>query len=428
MNFIDKAIITAISGKGGDGVVAFRREAHVPKGGPSGGDGGRGGSIVFLATNSLSTLLDLKYHREYRARPGENGMAKKMHGANAADLIVKVPVGTCIYNNISGKLLADLTEDNQQAVIAKGGRGGRGNARYATSKNPAPTICEHGEPGIELELRVELKLLADVGLVGFPSVGKSTLLSVVTKAKPEIADYHFTTIVPNLGVVQVKDGRSFVMADLPGLIEGASQGKGLGYTFLRHIERCRVIVHIIDMSGSEGRDPYEDYLTINNELKSYHYHLMERPQIIVANKMDLDNAQENLEEFQKKVGEDIKIYPLIAPIHEGIDALLYAIADTLKTAPYYSIEEDEQEDSVLYTYEEDDAKAFEIMNEGNGVFTVTGDKIERIVQMASLNTDDGFKNFAIKMRNYGVDDALRAAGAVDGNIIRILDFEFEFMN
>lgn len=428
MNFIDKAIITAISGKGGDGVVAFRREAHVPKGGPSGGDGGRGGSIVFLATNSLSTLLDLKYHREYRARPGENGMAKKMHGANAADLIVKVPVGTCIYNNISGKLLADLTEDNQQAVIAKGGRGGRGNARYATSKNPAPTICERGEPGIELELRVELKLLADVGLVGFPSVGKSTLLSVVTKAKPEIADYHFTTIVPNLGVVQVKDGRSFVMADLPGLIEGASQGKGLGYTFLRHIERCRVIVHIIDMSGSEGRDPYEDYLTINNELKSYHYHLMERPQIIVANKIDLDNAQENLEEFQKKVGEDIKIYPLIAPIHEGIDALLYAIADTLKTAPYYSIEEDEQEDSVLYTYEEDDAKAFEIMNEGNGVFTVTGDKIERIVQMASLNTDDGFKNFAIKMRNYGVDDALRAAGAVDGNIIRILDFEFEFMN
>ncbi len=428
MNFIDKAIITVNSGKGGDGVVAFRREAHVPKGGPAGGDGGRGGSIIFLATNSLSTLLDLKYNRLYKARPGGNGMAKKMHGADAPDMVVKVPVGTVIYDNFTGKLLADLTEDGQKVVIAKGGRGGRGNARYATSRNPAPTICERGEPGIELELRVELKLLADVGLVGFPSVGKSTLLSVVTAAKPEIADYHFTTIVPNLGVVKVRDGRSFVMADLPGLIEGASQGKGLGYQFLRHIERCRVIVHIIDMAGSEERDPYEDYVTINKELESYQYHLMERPQIVVANKMDLDGAEENLEIFKQKVGEDVKVFPLIAPIHEGIDALLYAIADTLENTPYFSIEDESDEDSVLYTYEEEDQNAFEIMNEGNGVWTITGDRVERMVQMASLNTDDGFKNFAIKMRNYGVDDALRAAGAQDGDTVRILDFEFEFMN
>jgi len=425
MNFIDKAVITVSSGKGGDGVVAFRREAYVPKGGPAGGDGGKGGSVIFKATNSLSTLLDLRYNRLYKARPGQNGMAKKMHGADAANLYIKVPVGTCIYNNETGALMADLTKDGQEAVIAKGGRGGRGNARFATSRNPAPTICENGAPGETFELSVELKLLADVGLVGFPSVGKSTLLSVVSRARPEIADYHFTTIVPNLGVVQVKDGRSFVMADLPGLIEGASQGKGLGYQFLRHIERCRVIVHIIDMAGSEGRDPYEDYMAINKELESYEYRLMERPQIVVANKMDLDGAEDNLELFREQVGEDVPVYPIIAPIHEGIDALLYAIGDALDAAPIVSME-DAIEDSVLYTYDEDDANAFEILNEGNGVFTVTGAKVERIVQMASLGTDDGFKAFAIKIRNLGVDEALRAAGCQNGDTVRILDFEFEF--
>lgn len=429
MNFIDKAVIEVTSGKGGDGVVAFRREAHVPKGGPSGGDGGRGGSIVFEATNSLSTLLDLRYNKHYAARAGQNGMAKKMHGANAQDLIIKVPVGTCIYNNVNGKLMADLTEDHQQVVIAKGGRGGRGNTRFASSKNPAPTICEKGEPGLSYELRVELKLLADVGLVGFPSVGKSTFLSVVSRARPEIADYHFTTIIPNLGVVQVPDGRSFVMADLPGLIEGASQGKGLGHQFLRHIERCCVIVHIVDMAGSEGRDPYEDYCTINKELSEYQYHLLDRPQIVVANKMDLDGAEENLAAFKEKVGEDVKVFPMIAPIHEGIDQALYAIADALDKAPITSLYDEEgEEDSVLYTYEPGDENAFEIANMGNGVWEVTGERVERAVQMASLNTDDGFKNFAIKMRNYGVDEALRAAGCQDGDLVRILDFEFQFMN
>lgn len=425
MKFIDRVKIYVQAGSGGNGTVAFRREAHVPKGGPSGGDGGRGGSVIFVATNSLSTLLDLRYYREYKAQNGEKGHAKKMHGADADDLVIRVPVGTCVYDDDTGNIIADLTKDGQRAVIAKGGRGGRGNARFASSRNPAPKICENGEPGEKFNLRVELKLLADVGLVGFPSVGKSTLLSVVSKARPQIADYHFTTIVPNLGVVQVKDGRSFVMADLPGLIEGASQGKGLGHQFLRHIERCRVIVHIIDMSGSEGRDPYEDYVTINKELGEYEYRLLERPQIIVANKMDGDEAEENLKKFKEKLG-DQKVFPIIAPIHEGIDAVLYAVADALETAPDFFNQEEEQE-SVLYTYKEEE-KPFTIHNKGNGVWEVTGKKVERLVQMASFTTDDGFQRFALQIRNMGIDDALREAGCEDGDTVRLYDFEFEFYN
>lgn len=425
MKFIDRVKIYVQAGTGGNGTVAFRREAHVPKGGPSGGDGGRGGSVIFVATNSLSTLLDLRYYREYKAQNGEKGHAKKMHGADADDLVIRVPVGTCVYDDDTGNIIADLTKDGQRAVIAKGGRGGRGNARFASSRNPAPKICENGEPGEKFNLRVELKLLADVGLVGFPSVGKSTLLSVVSKARPQIADYHFTTIVPNLGVVQVKDGRSFVMADLPGLIEGASQGKGLGHQFLRHIERCRVIMHIIDMSGSEGRDPYEDYVTINKELGEYEYRLLERPQIIVANKMDGDEAEENLKKFKEKLG-DQKVFPIIAPIHEGIDAVLYAVADALETAPDFFNQEEEQE-SVLYTYKEDE-KPFTIHNKGNGVWEVTGKKVERLVQMASFTTDDGFQRFALQIRNMGIDDALREAGCEDGDTVRLYDFEFEFYN
>lgn len=425
MKFIDRVKIYVQAGTGGNGTVAFRREAHVPKGGPSGGDGGRGGSVIFVATNSLSTLLDLRYYREYKAQNGEKGHAKKMHGADADDLVIRVPVGTCVYDDDTGNIIADLTKDGQRAVIAKGGRGGRGNARFASSRNPAPKICENGEPGEKFNLRVELKLLADVGLVGFPSVGKSTLLSVVSKARPQIADYHFTTIVPNLGVVQVKDGRSFVMADLPGLIEGASQGKGLGHQFLRHIERCRVIVHIIDMSGSEGRDPYEDYVTINKELGEYEYRLLERPQIIVANKMDGDEAEENLKKFKEKLG-DQKVFPIIAPIHEGIDAVLYAVADALETAPDFFNQEEEQE-SVLYTYKEEE-KPFTIHNKGNGVWEVTGKKVERLVQMASFTTDDGFQRFALQIRNMGINDALREAGCEDGDTVRLYDFEFEFYN
>lgn len=424
MQFIDKAKIYIEAGKGGDGTVAFRREAHVPKGGPAGGDGGKGGSVIFEATTSLSTLLDLKYKRVYKARAGGNGMPKKMHGADAGDCVIKVPVGTQITEAETGKIMADLTEDRQRVVLAKGGRGGRGNARFATSRNPAPQICERGEPGEKFDVVCELKLLADVGLVGFPSVGKSTLLSVVSRARPEIADYHFTTIVPNLGVVQVKDGRSFVMADLPGLIEGASQGKGLGHQFLRHIERCRVIVHVIDMGAVDGRDPYEDYCTINEELGQYQYRLLERPQIVVANKIDEEGAEENLKRFKEKVGDDVKVYPISAIIHEGVDQVLYAVADALENAPKFD-QEEIQENTVVYTMKEEEAP-FVVHNLGNGQWNITGKKIERLVSMTSLVSDDAIKRLSIKMRNMGIDEALRQAGAQDGDIVSILDFEFEF--
>lgn len=426
MKFVDKVSFYVEAGKGGDGVVAFRREAYVPKGGPSGGDGGKGGSVIFEATTSLSTLLDFRYHKEYKAKSGQNGMAKKMHGSDANDIILKVPVGTVIYNSDTGEKMADLVKDRQQAIIAKGGRGGRGNTRFASSRNPAPTICERGAPGEKYNLTCELKLLADVGLVGFPSVGKSTFLSVVTRAKPEIADYHFTTIVPNLGVVQTKDGRSFVMADLPGLIKGASLGKGLGHQFLRHIERCRVIVHVIDMSGSEGRDPYEDYIAINHELEQYQYHLLDRPQIVIANKMDEDGALENLERFKEKVGDSIKVFPVIALIKEGVDLPLYEIADMLDNTPYFVDEQEEYEQGVVYTYHDEDEIGFEIHNEGNGFWNVTGQRVEKIVSMASLYNDDGIKAFALKMRNIGLEEALRVAGVQPGDTIRILDYEFEF--
>ncbi|MFV0395958.1 MAG: Obg family GTPase CgtA, partial [Coprobacillaceae bacterium] len=286
---------------------------------------------------------------------------------------------------------------------------------------------ENGEPGDKLDVVCELKLLADVGLVGFPSVGKSTFLSVVSRAKPEIADYHFTTIVPNLGVVQAKDGRSFVMADLPGLIEGASQGKGLGHQFLRHIERCRVIVHIIDMGRVDGRDPYEDYVTINKELEQYQYRLLERPQIVVANKIDEELAEENLKTFKEKVGEDVQVFPISAIIHEGVDQVLYAVADALQTAPTFTMEEQE-EHTVLYTIKEESTNAFKIHNEGNGNWSITGARIERLVAMTSLVSDDSIKRLAIKMRNMGIDEALREAGAEDGDTVRILDWEFEFMD
>ncbi len=423
MKFVDKVKFYVEAGKGGDGVVAFRKEAYVPKGGPSGGDGGKGGSIIFEATDSLSTLLDYRYHKEYKAKNGMNGMAKKMHGSDGADRVLKVPVGTVIYNEDAGVKMADLVRNGQRVVIAKGGRGGRGNTRFATSRNRAPNICERGEPGEKFNLVCELKLLADVGLVGFPSVGKSTFLSVVTRAKPEIADYHFTTIVPNLGVVQAKDGRNFVMADLPGLIEGAAQGKGLGHQFLRHIERCRVIVHIIDMGAFEGRDPYEDYLAINKELEEYQYRLLERPQVIIANKMDEDGAEENLERFKKQIGEDVKVYPVIALLREGVDQAMYAIADALDNAPHF--EDDELDDSVLYTFDGDEVM-FEIHNQGNGNWYVTGKQIEKIVAMASLNSDEGIRRLALKFKNIGLDEALRTSGVQDGDTVCILDYEFTY--
>ena len=423
MKFIDKVHIYVEAGKGGDGVVAFRREAYVPKGGPAGGDGGKGGSIIFEATTSLSTLLDFRYNREYKAKAGGQGMAKKMHGADAADRVLKVPVGTVIYDEDTGKVLADLVKDGQRAVIAKGGRGGRGNTRFATSRNPAPTICERGEPGEKHNLICELKLLADVGLVGFPSVGKSTFLSVVSRAKPEIADYHFTTIVPNLGVVQAKDGRSFVMADLPGLIEGAHLGLGLGIQFLKHIERTRVIVHVIDMSSSEGRDPIDDYKKINNELESYNLDLMKKPQIIVANKMDLPDAMENLKRFKEELNIE-HVIPISAATRDNLNTLIYAVADLLdeiKVIPDPVVETD----IIEYNFKKDE-EPFTLELCEDGVYNVIGPMIEKLMQKTDFNNDPSIRRFAKQLRDLGVDEALREKGVKDGDSVRILDYEFEF--
>ena len=326
-------------------------------------------------------------------------------------------------------MLADLVEHGQRATVAKGGRGGRGNSRFASPSNPAPDFCENGEPGEEIEVILELKLMADVGLVGYPSVGKSTLLSIVSKAKPKIGAYHFTTIKPNLGVVQTKDGRGFVMADLPGLIEGASEGVGLGHQFLRHVERTRVIVHIIDMSGMEGRDPYEDYVTINQELKSYNENLSRRPQIVVANKMDLPDSEAQLEMFKEQLEEDVKIVPISTVTRENVDQLLYQIADLLdetEGVDFDSIEEETGIHRVVYKHEKS-RDHFVISRDDDGAYVVTGDSIERLFMMTDFNRDAAVRRFARQMRSMGIDDALREKGASNGDIVRILGGEFEFV-
>ncbi|EDN8016943.1 GTPase ObgE [Listeria monocytogenes] len=428
--FVDQVKIYVKAGNGGDGMVAFRREKFVPNGGPAGGDGGKGADVVFVVDEGLRTLVDFRFKRIFKAEHGEHGMSKSMHGRGAEDLVVKVPQGTIVKDIDTGEIIADLVAHGQRAVIAKAGRGGRGNKRFATPANPAPELSENGEPGQERNVQLELKVLADVGLVGFPSVGKSTLLSVVSAARPKIAAYHFTTIVPNLGMVDAGDGRSFVMADLPGLIEGASQGVGLGHQFLRHIERTRVIVHVIDMSGSEGRVPYEDYMAINNELEQYNLRLMERPQIIVANKMDMPDAEENLNEFKTKIAEDIPVFPISAVTKTGLRELLLAIADKLETTPEFPLNEileQEDEDTVLYKYvaEEPD---FEISREPDGTFVLSGAKIERLFTMTNFERDASISRFARQLRAMGVDEALRRRGAKDGDIVRLLDYEFEFMD
>jgi GTPase len=428
--FVDQVKIYVKGGDGGNGMVAFRREKYVPNGGPAGGDGGRGADVVFQVEEGLRTLMDFRYQRHFKASRGEHGMSKNQHGRGAQDMVVKVPPGTVVMDAETKEIIADLVEHGQTAVIAKGGRGGRGNSRFATPANPAPELSENGEPGQERDVILELKLLADVGLVGFPSVGKSTLLSVVSAAKPKIAEYHFTTIVPNLGMVETADGRSFVMADLPGLIEGAHEGVGLGHQFLRHIERTRVIVHVIDMAATEGRDPYEDYLTINKELKEYNLRLTERPQIIVANKMDMPDAEENLEVFKGKLTEDYPIFPISAITSQGLRDLLFAIADKIETTPEFPLIEEEEEVTgvhrVLYKHEAKELN-FRISRGPDGAFEVSGAEVEKLFKMTDFSRDESIRRFARQLRGMGVDDALRERGAKDGDIVRLLEFEFEFV-
>ena len=433
--FLDQVTIDVKAGKGGDGMVAFRREKYVPDGGPAGGDGGRGGNVVLIVDEGLRTLMDFRFNRHFKAQPGENGMSKGMHGRGSEDLYVKVPQGTTVHDAETGRLLGDLIENGQTLVVAKGGRGGRGNIRFASPRNPAPEIAENGEPGQERKIELELKVLADVGLVGFPSVGKSTLLSIISAARPKIGAYHFTTLVPNLGMVNTKDGRSFVAADLPGLIEGASQGVGLGTQFLRHIERTRVILHVIDMSGMEGRDPYEDYLAINHELASYNPRLMERPQIIVANKMDMPDAEENLKVFKEKLAkeqkdeldEPIPVFPISGVTRKGIEALLSATADLLEVTPEFLLYDEEIEEDVVHYGFTKDEQEFQIDRDDDASWILSGEKLEKLFKMTNFEHDETIMRFARQLRAMGVDEALRARGAKDGDIVRIGNFEFEFV-
>lgn len=426
--FVDKVKVYVKGGDGGNGRVAFRREKFVPAGGPAGGDGGRGGDVIFVVDEGLNTLVDLKYKRHYRAPRGEHGRGKSQHGADAEPLIVRVPPGTVISDADTGDVIMDLTEHGEETVVARGGRGGRGNIRFATSSNPAPSISENGEPGEERWLICELKVLADVGLVGYPNVGKSTLLSVASAAKPKIAAYHFTTLSPNLGVVDVGDGRSFVLADLPGLIEGAHQGIGLGLQFLQHIERTRVIIHVLDMAGSEGRDPYTDWQQINQELKQYQQDLSQRPQIVAANKMDLPGATAHLEQFRKKVGEDVTVVPISAVKEDGVQELLYKVADVLDELTRRTPDPDEPSSTAhkIYRVAEDDEHVFHVRREGEA-FVVEGKHVEKLVNMTNFSYQDSVDRLARILKRMGVDAELRDKGAQDGDTVKIGEFEFEFV-
>ena len=420
--FIDEVVIKVEAGNGGDGCLAFRREKYVAMGGPFGGNGGHGSNIIFKVDEGLHTLIDLRYMKTIKGKKGENGRGKNQNGAAAEDVIIKVPQGTIVTDLGTGFIIADLKEKDDEVVVAYGGRGGRGNTAFKTQSNPAPNFAENGEPGEVKELKVELKLLADVGLVGMPSVGKSTIISCVSKAKPKIAAYHFTTLNPNLGVARTKDGRSFVIADLPGLIEGASLGEGLGDRFLKHIERTRVIAHVIDMSAFEGRDPYLDYVTINKELEKYNKDILKKPEIIIANKMDLPSAKENLEKFKKKIG-DKKIFEVSAMTNTGLEDVVTALADMLDEIPVTALYEDDKfESHVLYKFKKDEP--YTITKEDD-CWVIRGDEIEKIFKMTKF-TDEGLARFSKKIRKMGVDDKLIELGAEPGDKVRILDFFFEY--
>lgn len=427
MQFIDRISIKVIAGTGGNGKSAFRREKFVAKGGPSGGDGGRGADIIFKVDTNMNTLLDFRYHRKFTGENGGNGDIKNQYGRNAAPCIVKVPQGTLVKDADTGEVLADLTQIGEEAVIAKGGRGGRGNAKFASSANRAPTFAELGEPGETRNLLLELKLLADVGLVGYPSVGKSSLIAKVSAARPEIAEYHFTTITPVLGVVnagELGEEKTFVMADIPGLIEGAADGVGLGHDFLRHIERTKLIVHIVDASGLDGRDPVEDYYKINKELKLYSEKIARRKQILVANKTDLPAAAENLprlEALAKK--ENLQFFPISAVTGQGVKPLIYAVAKALDEY----VEEPEQDNSEkIYEAQAEDPDKIEITRDSTGDFVVSGKSLDKLVAMTNFGNDEALRRFQYIWRIKGIDKKLQERGIKEGDTVHIGAMEFEY--
>lgn len=421
--FIDEVNLKLIAGKGGDGCTSFLREKYVPLGGPDGGNGGKGGSIIFKADKGLRTLIDLRYKKVIKGDSGEMGRGRNQTGSSANDTVIVVPIGTTIKDTDTNLIICDLVSDNQECVVAKGGRGGKGNAAFMTNKNKAPYTSELGEPGEERNICCELKLLADVGLVGFPSVGKSSLISVISAAKPKIADYHFTTLVPNLGVVKAGD-YSYVVADLPGMIEGSSEGVGLGDKFLRHASRCRVVCHVLDMGEVDGRDVIEDYKIIRNEIKKYDENLYNKKELIVANKMDLPNAKENLEKFKKEF-KDAEILEVSAATSEGTKELIFKLKELLESLPEEEIyEKNEFEDYVLYEFKHE--KPYKIERVGESKWRVTGPKLEKLLKMTRFNSDESALRFASKLKALGVDEELKTLGAKEGDTVQILNQEFEY--
>lgn len=421
MQFVDKAKIVLKAGDGGDGCASFHREKFVSRGGPDGGDGGRGGNVVFRADPNMNTLLDFKFARFYRATPGDKGSAKHSSGKRGEDLIINVPVGTIVRDVETGRVIADMNAPERTRIVLHGGKGGRGNARFATPTRQAPRFAQPGQKVVEREVELELKTIADVGLVGLPNVGKSTILSVLTSARPKIANYHFTTLTPNLGVVKRYD-KTFVLADIPGLIEGAADGAGLGHDFLRHVERTRMLVHVVDISGSEERDPIDDYHKINAELKKYSERLAALPQIVAANKMDITGADEKLAEFKRAVEADnVEVFPVSAATASGFDALIDRVAGILDTLPKtYEFEEENVEEAHKYE------PGFKIEKDGD-VFVVSGGSVEYLLDTTYADDEASMRRFQKYLQNEGIIDALRKAGATDDSVIRMGEWEFDFV-
>lgn len=427
--FVDTAKIYLKAGNGGNGVVSFHREKYIAAGGPDGGDGGKGGNVIFQVDEGMSTLIDFKYRRKFIADSGEDGKPSNSAGKSGSDIIIKVPLGTLVKDAATNNIIMDLTEPGEQKVILYGGKGGKGNQHFATPTRQIPNFAQAGVQGDELEVVLELMLLADVGLVGFPNVGKSTLISMVSGARPKIADYHFTTLEPNLGVVDMGDGNSFVIADIPGIIEGAHEGIGLGHKFLRHIERTRLLIHVIDMGATEGRDPYNDYKIINNELSEYSIKLENRPQIIAANKMDVTGAEDNLElfkaEFRQEFGEtDIEIVPISAATNEGVDVLINKVYKTLKELPPIVFVE-KGEERVIYKPKEE--KSFEITVDDSGKYCVTGKMVDRLINSTNFNDYESLQHFQKFLNDKGIIKALKDKGIREGDIVKIDDMEFDFV-
>ncbi len=421
--FQDEVKLKLVAGKGGDGCTSFRREKYVPMGGPDGGTGGHGGNIVFVAEKGLKTLVDLKYHKIIKANKGENGKGKNMTGKDAEDVIIKVPLGTTIYDDDTNLIIADLTVDKERVIVAHGGRGGKGNKAFATHDKPAPSFSELGEPGEIRYIKCELKLLADVGLIGMPSVGKSSILASVSNSNPKIASYHFTTLNPNLGVVTLKDKRTFVLADLPGLIEGASLGVGLGIKFLRHASRCKILAHVIDMSATEGRDPIKDYEIIRKEINSYSEKLANKKEIIIANKMDLPSAKDNLKLFKKRY-PDKQIFEISAINHTGLNELveyLMAILNTIIEDKVYN--EDEYESTIIYRFKNE--KPYTICKE-EGIWVIKGKEIEKLFAMTRFDEDEAIERLMRKLKGIGIDDELERLGAKKGDEVEINNYIFEW--